>query len=448
MTRTMQLVLACVALVSFSTVASAQVFQNISGAWHGNRGANVDIPPAGGPIICAASPATPPGTANAVAAPCVRHQGLGGTRNSGFSPANAGATGSLTNVAATGDPAAAVGNPFRVPANVINEGPVPPPRTAIPVVLNPVVQQLDTTFTFMAPGGFRDPKRVTGMTLNGGNFTPPTASVPAIGPGQAPAHAATRLFQTEAWSKPGQTSRATANILWTRGGPNGTTGAGFTRRIQYTKTGNGFGGTMHMVLGGTGIVWVVASIVPGAPPEALASPVGGGAGAGTQGQHPGRGYSTTAFRKAASGQVYGAFNIPNPCSPGALPPAPAGCGMLTGIAAPLFPIPGATTVNVGFPWTTGHISVEADYLQGANPRNTTLTAQGSDSIVSGVRTVQLVSGGVSFRQPPGGGNPTRSTHIDAFSLSMNTLPEPGPTAALAGVLGVIGILYSVRRRFA
>ena len=95
MSRTMQLVVACLVAVGFAATASAQVTVNISGTWHGNRGANVDIPPAGGPTICAASPATPPGTANAVAAPCVRHQGLGATKNSGFSPVNAGIGGSL-----------------------------------------------------------------------------------------------------------------------------------------------------------------------------------------------------------------------------------------------------------------------------------------------------------------------------------------------------------------
>ena len=135
------------------------------------------------------------------------------------------------------------------------------------------------------------------------------------------------------------------------------------------------------------------------------------------------------------------YNVPSPCT-ASIPPSPLGCGLVTGIASPVATLPAATSINIGFPWTTGHVSVYAKGVLGGIPQTSTLTAEGSDTVSGGVRTIQLVAGGTALRNSPASGL-GRSPHLDAITVP---LPEPGSTMAFMGALGLIGGLYGVRRR--
>jgi hypothetical protein len=109
---------------------------------------------------------------------------------------------------------------------------------------------------------------------------------------------------------------------------------------------------------------------------------------------------------------------------------------------PIGAMPGAFTMNIGFPWTTGHVSAYAKGAQQGVAQTTTLTAIGNDSVsTGGVRTIQLVSAGVALRSSIELG---RVPHLDAVTIQV---PKPGSTLMLAGALGLIGGFYSVRRRF-
>jgi len=114
--------------------------------------------------------------------------------------------------------------------------------------------------------------------------------------------------------------------------------------------------------------------------------------------------------------------------------------MLTSMQ-PIGAIPGALTTNTGFPWTTGHVSAYGKGSQGGVAQTTTLTAVGDDTLKTGVRTIQLVAAGVALRIGP---TTVRVPHLETVTIQV---PEPGSTLMLAGALGLLGGLYSVRRRF-
>jgi len=421
------------ALASFlgATVASADF--GIGGEWYDNRGPTVNIPPGlfDGPcapatniVIPFTKPATPPilGTAR-VNAPCVRHQ------NPGI-PAYAIPPVALSVVAQFGVPGigqavvsskntstvVSSGASIRIPAFAFALA----GSSQIPVPANPVVQQLDTTFVFTGPATSR-------------TFTSNSAG------GQHPAIAGqSRLMQPNAWSGAGQPTRLNSNFQFTQ---NDGGALGITRRVNYTKGSAGFGGTMGMMLKGVGTVYVVTDLVSLAPGnEVLLSPIGNPVNPFVT-VHMGRGYNTTQQRAGNSGQINLNYNIPVPCT-GTIPPTPLGCGLITGISGNVGALPPGTTVNIGFPWTTGHVSAYAKGVAGGVPQTSTLTAIGSDKVVGGVRTIQLVSGGVALRNNPATGL-GRTPHVDVVTIQV---PEPGSTMALVGALGLIGGLYGVRRR--
>jgi len=423
------------ALASFLVTSVASADFTVSGQWYSNRGPTVNIPPGrfDGPCAPATStviapnfPATPPiPLSQAVAAPCARHQDPG-------IPAYAIPPVALAVVPQFGVPANiqnavstkgtttvnAVGATFQVPAQAFQLlG-----NSQIPVPGNPVVQQLDTTFIFAGPAT----NRVPTVNSNGGQ----NASIP----GQS------RLMQQNAWSGAGQPSRALANFTVTNNDSGGP--LGITRRVTYTAGANGFGGTMGMLLNGVAVVYVVTDLVTAAPGnEVLVSPIGNALNP-PQTLHIGRGYNTTQNRVGNSGVINLNYNIPTPCT-GSIPPSPLGCDLMTGISGPVATLPAATTINLGFPWTTGHVSAYAKgVLGGGIPQTSTLTAQGSDTISGGVRTIQLVAGGVALRNSPASGL-GRTPHLDTITINV---PEPGSTMALMGALGLIGGLYGVRRR--
>ena len=246
---------------------------------------------------------------------------------------------------------------------------------------------------------------------------------------------------------------------------------GVSRQIRQTAGANAFGGTMSMLISGSGGVWVgprdLVTALPGS--EFLRSPLGATVNAASP-QAPGKAYSGTNRRVGAQGVIYGNYAIGTNCVPGVVPASPPGCGILNGTAGlippnvgvsftlallPMFSTPNGTgpyfpytamlptSFNIGWPFTTGHVSVYAKGTQGGVPQTSTLSAVGGDTTSGGVRTVQLVAGQVSLRNNPAAGGLGRTPGLDVVTI---TLPEPTSTLMLAGTLGLIGGLFGLRRR--
>jgi len=453
----------------------------ISGVWYGNRGATFNIPNLGGfdvvnnpntaatvnggtamtlkfsPMLTPNGAAhvmrTPQGiaAANWVPGPDARHQIWAQGQANAVRPAKAGAGGNNNGqiVAGVGTSALSVGGSFVVPAKLINTI----FTSHVPVALNPVVQQVDTLFNIQAPATSRNP---------------------TTGGAAGPIASHTRKMQANAWMGAGQPSRLNADFTFTT--TMGSPGP-ISRQVRQSAGPNAFGGTMTMLISGGGAVWVgpreLITVVPGL--EVLKSPIGRGASSLATGQAPGKAYSGTNLRIGQQGVIYLNYNIPTPCTPPLVVPAvPAGCGLFTGVAAPVALLPAfatpngtggvgtnpatnpncpnglgtdcfkgplPTSINIGFPFTSGHVSVFVSGTRAMAPQITTITAVGNDTTSGGVRTVQLVGGAVSLRTTSSG--QTRSAQLDLVTI---TLPEPGESLMLAGALGLIAGLYGLRRR--
>jgi hypothetical protein len=447
MTRIQQLLTTTVAAGAMlvGLVAPAMADYAIGGNWYANRGQTFNIPNKGGvdtsgtPVctnVVLATGGNPPNIPSTawVNAPCVRHQrqpsvfpsvARAAIGNKGGGGINDGQklTGTMPGVGAT----------FTVPGGLMNSQ--FSSQAAVPG--NPVVQQVDTSFHLTMPFPIRD------SAMNGLQ-TQTVAPVPAF----------TRVMQPSAWvGSKGQTNRAAANFTVTK-----MMGTAVSRQVRYKAGGNAFGGTMAMLITQGGAVWIKADVVTAFPgTEVMRSPLGGGAGSDVQA--PGKGYSLTNSRMGDRARVFANYNIPTACAPGVLPPSPVGCDLLTGVSFFLVSLPATTTntanpyypysfmlpntLNTGFPFTTGHVSVYAKGTQGGVPLTTTLSAVGNDTSVGGVRTVQLVAGQMSLRNNVLQGGLGRTAGLDAVTI---TLPEPSSTLMFAGAMGLIGTLFGVRRR--
>lgn len=426
-------------------VASADY--GIAGEWFGNRGPTVNIPAGQFDAPC------PPGTvfnipfvdpipaSQWVPAPCGRAQKHAFTvvlPGNGTITVPSNAISALVQSGVPAHPQLVLGVPTATPT-VVGQSFVVPPQiftraqsSQVPVPLNAVVQQLDTTFIFNGPATLRTPSSM------------------AAGGQAAGFPSQTRRMQKTAWNKAGMGTRLGANFNFVALSSTIT-----TRRVTYTATANNFGGTMGMLLDGGGIVYIVTDLVTALPGNEIALSVVGDTVPGAITVHMGRGFATTQRRSANPAPIFPTFSIPIVCTPNVIPPSPAGCDLVTGIInnitgfttmQPIGAIPGATTVNTGFPWTTGHVSAYGKGSQGGVAQTTTLTAVGNDSVQTGagggvVRTIQLVAGGVALRQ---GATTIRVPHLETVTIQV---PEPGSTLMLAGALGLLGGLYSVRRRF-
>ena len=435
-------------------VASADY--GIAGEWFGNRGPTVNIPAGQFDAPC------PPGAvfnipfvdpipvSQWVPAPCGRAQKHAFTvvlPGNGTITVPSNAISALVQSGVPAHPQLVLGVPTNTPTAVGQSFVVPPQiftraqSSQVPVPANAVVQQLDTTFIFNGPATLRTPSSMSA----GGQAAGFTSQ--------------TRRMQKTAWNKNGMGTRPAANFNFVV-----LSSVTTTRRVTYTATANNFGGTMGMLLDGGGIVYIVTDLVTALPGNEIALSAVGDTVPGAITVHMGRGFATTQRRSANPAPIFPTFSIPVACTPNVIPPSPAGCDLVIGIInnlgtqptpgggtvmfttmQPVGAIPGATTVNTGFPWTTGHVSAYGKGSQGGVAQTTTLTAFGNDSVQTGaagvVRTIQLVAGGVSLRQGP---TTVRVPHLETVTIQV---PEPGSTLMLAGALGLLGGLYSVRRRF-
>ena len=450
----------CVAAfaVTLAGSASGQAVFNLTGSWYQNRGPLVDIPINGAPAGCGlfggnVLPGTPmnPGRSN-LGFPDGAHPAAGvipapaslaGQPNAGcvgipnepatpttFNP-NVGAAPTKGGIPALPAGRATV-NPGAAPRSFTvapdgfgqNLG-----RQIVAVAVAPTVIQLASTFSLLGPINRAVAQTVTSPLGS-------TAFIPA-GP------ANDRNFRANAWL--GQAGRIAANFTWcpagtqnpacTRAANAGVTGTyPYNGLIRYRAGTNAFGGTMAMLLGGTGNVSVKVGPPTGGGAQQIAHQPVGGVGL----QHPGAGYAymDTAMLGAAPGHPSYVLNFPctNP-----LPAQPAGCSQIVSSPPSTNPaaLPASTNINLGMPWTTGTVTA-INTGPAILPMSTTLTAMGSDSRdPMGAGNITLVAGGLSHR-------PLSGLNFSAMDVvTMTFVPEPS-SGLLA--LTVLGVLSALRRR--
>ncbi|MDP6977605.1 MAG: hypothetical protein QF570_03255 [Myxococcota bacterium] len=399
-----------VASLAFVGNAHAKSF-SMSGEWFQNRGALVDIPINGGPTLC-----------------------IGGDIKTGcvgvFKPANGGIPGSAAISAMGVNPAA-----FTIPPGAFAQT-LGSQRT--PVGIIPTVVQLATAFTFQAPP----------------NAAQATGAAPTFLTAQ-PA-----VFQKNAWSNdPGQTAgvtpRAAANFAWCPGvgGPACPSGLAATGSadvqgiVSYTAGANAFGGTMGMMLKGTG---GTTSIVAGSTggtgmiPFLAHLPIPANTGF-VNPQAQGVSYAYANSIVLGSAQLYIGFMTSS------------AMGLITSTGPPLttggaamspVTIAGDTNNNFGFPWTTGTISVMNTETLNGGMQSGTLVAAGEDNRTgAGKGTIVMVAGGTTHRVLSGMDFESLEVAVLNFSDGTPT-PSMGP-AGLATVATLMALTagYAIRGRF-
>jgi hypothetical protein len=243
--------------------------------------------------------------------------------------------------------------------------------------------------------------------------------------------AAFHQFKKSAWMT--QTGRGGQAFTWCWGNP------GCAKINQGTHPiilkykgggGNAFGGTMAYIIT--------------APPGISSLGVGAGGGAvgfarlsGMGSQPTGRGYASSLTDMLAKGPLWAAYKTMTVTRP------KVGkqklITMVTGFLGSAFPA--AYNYNFGFPWTTMTVLARNTGTQAGNPRITTLTAKGGDTVTAmGKRNISLVAGGLA-RAIIG---PVNSNTPD---IAQMYLPEPSRAAQLvAGAFALLGIgIWRARR---
>ena len=388
--------------------ANAKSF-TMSGQWYQNRGPLVDIPINGGPELC---------FTGSIQNGCV---GV-------FRAANGGIPGGAVITPTNIGPAN-----FTIPPHAFGQA-LGSQRVAVAII--PTVVQLVTSFVFNGPA----------------DFTQAGNAVPTFTANQV------AKFRKNAWSKdPGQLGRAAPNFAWCPGVggsacvPGLATPPGVDGIVTYIGGVNTFGGTMGMMLSGTGATSIQA------PPIAVPTPLAGTVmvpllahlpimGAGTNPQVGGVGY---AFRNTV---MLGSA----PFFIGFMTSTGGGAGLITSTGPPLTDgggnavvLAGDTNINWGFPWTTGTVSVMNTEMSGTMNQTGTLTAMGSDSRnAAGGGRITLVAGGTSNRV-------VSTLDFEALEVlvldfaDIGAVPSMGPAGlATVGLLMALSAGYAIRGRFA
>jgi hypothetical protein len=396
-----------VAGLGISQSARADI-QMLDGDWFQNRGPLIDIPVKGGPTICG-----PPGGTMLMTGcigDAVPFKPIGGGIPKGPMTVTLGTPG-------VGHPTKPLG--FTIPQFVFTTAPM---VNNVPVANVNTVVQLDTHFSLRGPD-----------TENGG----PNPD---------------RVFRSNAWV--GQSGRLGQTFSWCPGvgGPNCTdprpsingNPGNENGRIKYSNPGgNGFGGTMSMLLAPqtpVGAVWVVVGTAGGPmnTPLLLKQPLNNAPGT----QHPGGGYSVTDTDILQSGPIYLGFmtSMQTPGQTGLNGPH---TGLITAMGPQIAAAPADNNSNYGMPWTTGAVLVHniEQTNMGNNPSTTTISATGTDARTpAGEGNITLVAGGTTLRVGA-------VQNFPGFDIVTMTLPEPGAALMLGLSLSVIGGLYRLRRRF-
>jgi hypothetical protein len=300
---------------------------------------------------------------------------------------------------------AGVGGGFVMPNHVFSE----PASGRTVVIPNATpVKQIFTSFRVTAP---RSASAITGG--------------PGSMAGSFPA-AAFHGFKKGAWMT--QTGRQGSMFTWCWGNPACAKIQQGTKPliVKYPGGGNAFGGTMSFVISSGPNPSNVA--IAAAP----AGPVGFRLFATMGSQPTGAGYGVSTTQMGTSGPVWANHM------------SSAG-GKITMVSVYVgMTFPKVYQYNYGFPWTTMTVIVRNTGTQGGNPRNSTLTARGGDTVTAmGKRNISLVAGGLArtnlFAAP--------NTTTNISEIGQMYLPEPRGAASLfAGALGLLAIAASRRRR--
>jgi hypothetical protein len=236
--------------------------------------------------------------------------------------------------------------------------------------------------------------------------------------------AAFHAFKKSAWMT--QTGRGGQAFTWCFGNAACAKITQGTRPIIVKYKGGGgnaFGGTM---------AYVITSI-PGLSSVALGA--GGGAigfarldGMGSQ--PTGRGYASSLTDMLGKGPLWAAYKTMTVTRPKVGKQKLV--TMVTGFLGTNFP--GAYNYNVGFPFTTKTVLARNTGTVAGNPKVTTVTAKGGDTVTAmGKRNLSLVAGGVA-RAVIG----PAITH--APEIVQMYLPEPSRAAQLAaGAFVLLGV---------
>ncbi len=371
-----------------------------------------------------------------------------------------------------------IGDPFTIPpfAFAQNLG------MQVGIVLQNVTRQLDTAFIAAMPG--IDRIGPNPGPLPGGSYTVKT-------PAQLiPPPALTRMFSAGNWNAAGN------------GQNNGKPGTAFAARaaadtthfatanagnevveVRYRSGPNEFGGTMALLLDGFGRLSLGGPPITGMlsaalKPGAATQPIGDDQPGLRVRDAAGWDLTVTGFQPQGRLKAFFAgFNPANAFTPMGDPrvapdctdpvlPLPAGCNEINGFdtfmagtfttmlglpaGGTLALLPKATSVKHQFALTTGTVSivrVASRPFQGGHFSDT-VTGMGYDTIgtspLGGVqRNVGLVAGGYTIRSDSAGGIQLNTQMV---GLNLKLAPEPGATAALAGGLGLLGLLALRRSR--
>lgn len=288
--------------------------------------------------------------------------------------------------------------------------PVIPRNGAIPV---PQFVQLFSSFSFHGP-----------QTLNNTSVTSPYAAI--IRPTLTRANPSFNYC-------PGATVNpacATHKTVGQGAGPSQGTMHGI---IRYTAAATPFGGTLRMLIAGSGALTGVLAGAKGTPNAQFShAPIGGGGAAQAQvvgGAYDGRNTLVLGAGVVTTGAVLaGTVNNLKIVAP----------GNVIGVGAAV------TNTNVGMPFTVGKVSVQATVINGAV---TMYTAQGYDARTpGGVGNLQLVAAGITRGLLTGNVYQRVDEMTMAFSEGSAT-PAVSPTGIVAlGSLLVLGGGYVLRRR--
>jgi hypothetical protein len=237
-----------------------------------------------------------------------------------------------------------------------------------------------------------------------------------------------RAFKKGAWAT--QTGRQGSMFTWCWNNPACSKISQGTKPliVKYSGGGNAFGGTMAYVINA------------GPAVASLAIAAGGGAVGfarfTAKGSQPtGRGYASSFTAMLAHGPLWAAYKTMSVRRAGRYRPL---ITMVTAFIGSHFPA--AYHYNYGFPWTTMTVLARNTGTFGGNPRITTLTARGGDTVTAmGRRNLSLVAGGVA-RSVIG------PVVIPMPEIGQMYLPEPRRSAQLgAGALALLAVA-SVRAR--
>jgi hypothetical protein len=222
-------------------------------------------------------------------------------------------------------------------------------------------------------------------------------------------------------NQPGRVQGANFTYCW--GAPGCTIVPGGVRPliVRYKAGANKFGGTMSYL------------ITSGPNASSLALGFGGKAAfaglAGMGSQVTGRGYAAMLTDNLAMGPLWNMYML------GMVTKPIVGMQtLITKVTSYLFPYLGGDNYNRGFPWTTGTVLARNTGTVAGNPRATTLSAMGGDTVTAmGKRNISLVAGGMANAVI----GPLNSNTAE---LGQMYIPEPNRAAQLlAGVAALLGI---------